>query len=327
MASLVKSKVSDVVHGRTGSSADGLDDEAEANKYMLLVTAGPSYDQSTHQTVHVNGSKSVAFENKFMNVKVKVRIRDHRGLPKGSPENSPYFDDPVHEKDRYSVAFSFVPKVNIPHQDVVWGNDFDHPIRDRLPPGFNTALNIVKQFIDPGITCDAYADQPYLYTPALCGWDAFRIGDRISPDQWKHIFEGEPDVLTDGADGSGVEVREKSGMPDSREKRRKFFVSKENQAKVEFEAGRLYQGDFFNPYLDFGSKMQQQSPEINILLKVTTDFALRLPGFSLSVVKYVNDKTHHLQYVFKNLVTGDVYFVVVLKLLFGEELQRALGES
>jgi len=42
------------------------------------------------------------------------------------------------------------------------------------------------------------------------------------------------------------------------------------------------------------------------------------------VLRYIDDKTHKLRYVFKNKESGDVYFVVVFSLLYGEELQEAL---
>jgi hypothetical protein len=45
------------------------------------------------------------------------------------------------------------------------------------------------------------------------------------------------------------------------------------------------------------------------------------------VIKYINDKTHNLRYVFKNRVTDEIYFVVVITLLFGEELEQALKEE
>lgn len=54
---------------------------------------------------------------------------------------------------------------------------------------------------------------------------------------------------------------------------------------------------------------------------------LKLPGFSLKVIKYVGDKTHCLRYVFKNRTTGDMYFNVNFTLLWGEELQRALEKD
>jgi hypothetical protein len=45
------------------------------------------------------------------------------------------------------------------------------------------------------------------------------------------------------------------------------------------------------------------------------------------VIKYINDKTHNLRYVFKNTATKEVYFVVVITLLFGEDLDQALREE
>jgi hypothetical protein len=112
---------------KAATSRRSSDDEAaaqEAEKYRLIVTAGPSYDKSTHKVVGVNTGEAVSFENEFVRAKVKVRIRGYRGLPGRCPPTSPYFDDPWHAKDQYSVAFSFVPKQDLPSLDTVWGNDF-----------------------------------------------------------------------------------------------------------------------------------------------------------------------------------------------------------
>jgi len=61
-----------------------------------------------------------------------------------------------------------------------------------------------------------------------------------------------------------------------------------------------------DPYIDFGN------------------FSLKLPGFSLSVIKYINNKSHTLRYVFKNRSTGDLYFCVFFTLLFGQDVKDAL---
>lgn len=50
-----------------------------------------------------------------------------------------------------------------------------------------------------------------------------------------------------------------------------------------------------------------------------------LPGFSVGVIKYIDDKTHKLRYLFKDKESGQIYFVVVFTLLFGEELEIALA--
>lgn len=152
-----------------------------------------------------------------MTIKLHVRVRDYEGLPLTAPRHSSYFDHAKHQKDLYSIAFSFTPKKSINSKNLVWGNDFDHPIRDQLPPGFNFAYNIAKTFIDPGINCDAYSDRPWSYGPALSCWFSFRVGERqrenglddtegrqthreISPAVDEHVIE-------EGADGDGKDVR------------------------------------------------------------------------------------------------------------------------
>lgn len=57
------------------------------------------------------------------------------------------------------------------------------------------------------------------------------------------------------------------------------------------------------------------------------DFALKIPGISISVAKYIDEKTHCVRYVLKNRRSGEVFFVVVFKLLFGQELQETLNKS
>jgi len=249
------------------------DSDAKADEYLLRVTAGPSYDLKTHHVVPVNGPEALAFENKFMFTKVKVRIRDYKGvlyeggcftpceelnispfrlgLPSGSAPVGPYFSNPVHKDDQYSIGFSFVPKVSIANRDLVWGNDFDHSIADRLPLGFNTAFKIVKNFIDPGLSCDAYAMEPWLYGPPLSSWFILRIGEK---NEGKVTLSDIPivdekDLLQEGADGSGNEVRERYQLPENSEKRRKYFLDEANRAKFQFEKGRLYQADFYSPFL------------------------------------------------------------------------------
>lgn len=304
MASALRSKISQAAsRASNGSSAEAT--QSEQDQYRLFVTAGPSYDLSTHKTVAVNTETPTYIENQFLRAKIQVRIRGFRGLPSSSPPESAYFNDPIHKSDQYSVGFSFVPKIDIPSQDTVWGNDLDHPIRERLPPGFNTAFRIVKEFIDPGLACDVYADEPWLYGPSLSCWFALRIGDVVADGD---DFDA-PGVLVEGADGRGKDVREKLGLPEHNEKRRKFFLRAENREEFVFEKGRLYQADFYNPYLDFAN------------------YALKLPGFSLKVTKYIGDKTHVLRYVFKERNRGDVFFNVNITLLWGEKLERALKET
>ena len=298
--SSLKSKWTNVVDRETNPEAD---------RYRLLVTAGPSYDPSTHRVVSVNHSTPTPLENDAVRAKVKVRIRNYQGLPADSPLSSPYFDHPAHTKDQYSIAFSLVPKRDLSGLDAAFGNDFDHPIRDRLPPGFNTAFRILKDFIDPGLECDAHADQPWMLGPALSSWFVLRIGDKLAPHADIPELPEHADILHEGADGSGVDVRQRLGLAadTTSDQRRKFFLSDAHRQRFTFEKDRLYHVDFSNPYLDFGN------------------FSVKLPGFSLKVIKYIDDKSHVLRYVFKDRAAGHVYLCVNLNLLWGDSLQRVLA--
>ena len=288
-------------------------DAAHPSKYRLRVTAGPGYDASTHKVVPVNSPETLTFESEHIILSLAVRLKNFTGFPSTSPQTSSYFDHALHQGDQYGIAFSFIPKQDIPGVDLVFGNDFDRPIRDRIPPGFNQAMRIVKWWIDPGLEGDAYADQPYLYGPALSSWNQLRIGEKVvaddkmgGKDAWKipNATSFHEEIVEEGAQGDGEEARTELGLPGDAAGRKKHFLTRSNLEKFTFEKGRLYQSDFGNGYLDFN------------------DFSLKLPGFSLNVIGYVDARTHELRYTLKNMKTAEVYGVVVFTLLFGEELEE-----
>jgi Protein of unknown function (DUF1769) len=80
-------------------------------------------------------------------------------------------------------------------------------------------------------------------------------------------------AITEGWDDEDAqEVRNASGCPEDASARRKWALQEENRAKWEWEAGRIYGADFFNPYLDFNT------------------FSLKLPGFTLGVLPFLDGK-------------------------------------
>jgi hypothetical protein len=277
------------------------------------VTAGSSYDSSQHTQVSVNGPDPTHINGDIVEAWLRVLIKDYHGLPHGSPASSSYFDHPLHTSDRYSIAYSFIPKQDMSGSDLIMGFDYGHSIKHQLPPGFKTAMKIATSILDPGLYSDAYSDEPYLYGPALSSFFAFRVGERISEisaqDQLASLEKEQDGVIEEGADGSGKETREAAGMPSKWKKRRKYYLDAQALSKFTFEKGRMYHADFFNPHLDFAN------------------FSLRLPGFSISVAKYVDEKTHHLRYVLRNRKTEEVLFVVFFKLLFGQELDDTLKQK
>ena len=138
---------------------------------------------------------------------------------------------------------------------MVFGNDFDHPIRDKLPPGFQQAFNLAKWFIDPGLYGDVYADEPYLYSPLLSSMNTLRIGPKDDREQEKveevRANEEEGSSLEEGGDGDGAEVREEMGIPADAVGRKKHYLNEQHLKAFTFEKNREYRNDFFNPYLDF----------------------------------------------------------------------------
>lgn len=252
------------------------------------------------------------------------------GLPNGSPLTSEYFSHPLHTNDQYSICFSFVPKQDICSADLLFGNDFDRPIRDSIPPGFNTALNIVKWAIDPALEGDPYADKPYMYSPGVASWNYFRIGEIASPEKLKETLDMHSEVVEEGADGTGVEVRRKFQIPDDHGLRRKHFLNENARNEFIFEKGREYLVDFGNPYLGFNGEVMS-SAQWEIVLKYIQDFSLRLPGFNLQVIKYISERNHKLRYTLKDKKSNKVILVVLLKLLLhdtAEEIhERSSSES
>jgi len=274
-----------------------------ADKYILKVTYGPNYEDQ--KPLPINTEEATQVSSSHLTANIRVRIQNYRGLPQGSPKSSPYFDHDKHKHDLYSLAFTFTPKADIPGQNIVLGNDFDHPIRDKLPPGFNQAFKIATWFIDPGLYGDVYADEPYLYGPLLSSINTLRVGPRDDAQQEKveetRANEQDVVVFAEGADGDGEDVRKDLGVPADGPQRQKFFLTKANLERFTFEKGREYSCDFFNPYLDFN------------------DFALRLPGYGLipgitiPIISYWDGQP--LRYVLKNRATDEPLFVIIFTLV------------
>lgn len=271
-----------------------------ADKYTLRVTAGPTYDLADHVEVPVNEGAPVRISTELMDVELNVRIQNYRGLPRNSPTTSPYFSQEPHasNKDQYSIAFQFTAKEpprdksagdtptaedhvaddgsepkpepkpkpkprGISASDLQFGNDFDHPIRDRLPPGFSYAMKIVKWWIDPGLDGDPYADSPYLFGPAISSFNAIRVGrapvDKAKGGLW--VEEG-------AEDDDGKAWRDELAVPEDSKARMKWALQEQSKQHWLWEYGRTYAVDFFNAYIDF------------------SEFALRLPGYAVPIMKY-----------------------------------------
>ncbi|CCC14180.1 unnamed protein product [Sordaria macrospora k-hell] len=357
--------------------------------YTLRVTAGPTYDLSTHVEVPINSSRLTHIESlEGMDIDLNVRIQNYRGLPRGSNETSPYFEREPHRynKDQYSIGLQFTPKApshgnskakvngsgngnrdengsaateasegrgsmvnnekdvkeegeaetdqeghqpqGIPASDLQFGNDFDHPIRNYLPPGVNTAMNILKWWIDPGLEGDAYADEPFLYGPALSSFNSVRVGAGEHDEEggcglWVEEGASSSESESESEDESGEddkkaatakakssdngtndnsnnntsmqEVLKGSWVGNDAKKRQKWALKEDSKKKWVWEYGRTYSVDFYNPYIDFGK------------------CELKLPGFGVNVLRYWDGETG-LRYVLRNRLTKKPYLVILFTL-------------
>ncbi|KAI0414861.1 hypothetical protein F5X98DRAFT_348024 [Xylaria grammica] len=333
-----------------------------AEKYIIRVTAGSDYDIDNHVIVPVNSDETVKVSNDLIDAEINVRVQNYSGLPRDSPTTSPYFLLEPHatNDDQYSLAIRFTPKKprksrhqtpspgsrppsrgGLPHNDLPnndgtlrdtadepsmldvngvplgpengisghdlqFGNDFDHPIRDRLPPGFSYAMNIVKWWIDPGLEGDPYADMPYLYGPGLSSFNSIHVGEGAHDSEKGGLY------FEEGGDEAGLEARRAIGAPDGAIERKKWALRQDSKDKWVFEYGKTYCVDFYNPYIDF------------------KDFALRLPGFTVPIMKYWDGqglrahtkRSHTLRYVLRNRVTGDTYLIILFTLYLKEDINE-----
>ncbi|KAI1421393.1 hypothetical protein F5Y12DRAFT_33891 [Xylaria sp. FL1777] len=327
-----------------------------ADKYIIRVTAGSDYNIDNHVVVPVNSHETVSISNDLIDAEINVRVQNYSGLPRNSPNTSPYFSLEPHatNDDQYSLAIRFTPKRPIKSRrqnqssrgeptangsspsdepsretsesssaadgsdtssspmngisghDLQFGNDFDHPIRDRLPPGFSYAMSIVKWWIDPGLDGDPYADMPYLYGPGLSSFNSIHVGaGEHDPEKGGLHFE-------EGGDEAGLEARRAIGAPDGAKERKKWALARDSKDKWVFEYGKTYCVDFFNPYIGF------------------QDFSLRLPGFTLPIMKYWDGqglrsrtkRSHTLRYVLRNRATDDTYLVILFSLYLKEDVNE-----
>ena len=166
-------------------------------------------------------------------------------------------------------------------------------------------MKIVEWGIDPGLDGDLYADKPHLYGNALSSLNIIRVGEKVEALP-KHE-EGE-EVVEEGGDGDGVEWRHEHTIPETANARKKYFLTQSHLEQWTWEEGRIYKADFFNPYLDFNQ------------------FALKLPGFSLSILPYLGGEDY-LRYVLKIKDTDEVLFVVVFALVKKADLADDVEEE
>ncbi|RPB11321.1 DUF1769-domain-containing protein [Morchella conica CCBAS932] len=257
-----------------------------AANFRLRVTAGPTYDRATHTLVPVNTSTPLTITTPTSTTTLHIRFSSYKSPPSQPlPSTHPYFTHPTHAKakDLYSFQLLFTPTAaDISGADLVWGNDFDRPIRDLLPFGFSVFWNIGK-WIDPGLEGDLYADKPWVWGSVLSSMNVIAVASpgTATPQETEisDVVQTEmhpPPPTEPGAGWSGDTVLEEdmsasttpAGIPSAAGARKKFFLERGRREGFVFRRGWRYGFDFFGPWLDFAG------------------FEIRLPGYALDLLKY-----------------------------------------
>ncbi|EAA28801.1 DUF1769-domain-containing protein [Neurospora crassa] len=346
---------------------------------------------SPHLT-HISSpsSSSSSTTEAGMDIDLTVRIQNyHRGLPRNSPSTSPYFDREPHRynRDQYSIGLRFRPrrpgtsteptsakpagddgqerdgagengekdmneKDGIPATDLQFGNDFDHPIRNYLPPGVNTAMNILKWWIDPGLEGDAYADQPYLYGPALSSFNAVRVGkgeedeskgglwveEGASDSEGESEFDANSDDDDDDDDDGRNDKATETGDAEGHGHGHGHGHEKEKEKKKHKKGNGRKSGKQWREEVLAGSgvgndakKRQKWALKEDAKTKWVWEYGrtyavdfynpyidfgkceLKLPGFGVNVLRYWDGETG-LRYVLRNRLTKKPYLVILFTL-------------
>jgi hypothetical protein len=115
------------------------------------VRCGPSYDRATHVNVNVNDAdEPTLIDSEHFTGHVVVRVRDYAGVPGTNgvvEEDEEYFSE---TKDTCSIMFGgwfHVQGKELSVDDVVFGNDFDESIADKLPTGTSLGLKALRMIL------------------------------------------------------------------------------------------------------------------------------------------------------------------------------------
>ena len=243
----------------------------------LVVHAATSYEKDELVKVPVNDGDDksyITLDSPYADIRLAVRINNYVDST-GKLTSTSYFDQPDHKNDQLSIQFSVKFKQTVDGNDLLFGNDFDEPIRDILPYGFSMGYKMFTWYVDPSVEGDPYCDTPYLYGRALSSINRITTGN---DDQWP-----------------GFMTQDKLGALMSSEERMAFYRDQANRHSFEFVPDVQYSFDFFTPYLSLGDS-----------------FGIKLPGFSLDVGKYCGGQP--LRYTLKSLSDDRVFLVVVFSL-------------
>lgn len=282
----------------------------------LKISAGPSVDKL--QTVAVNhDDQPTEVNTDSFQGRIAVRIKDFTGSdPEGvtHAKDTEYFTTGNAKGMSWSMQiqgrFLGGGKEGISGDDLVFGNEFDKPIRDHLPYGTSLALQFAK-VVDPTLEHDLYAEKPHAWSPYIATMTRIASHKLDNADAAKDFqdwppFPATPENVHDNLTSiipTDIAERDKDtianmkggtdGIDKAHEYRKRYFGNKAHRHAVHITPDQIITADFFNGFIDFN------------------DLTLHIPfsgGLKFDLKKYWDGQP--VRYICKDKSTDKVFFVI-----------------
>jgi hypothetical protein len=205
--------------------------------------------------------------------------------------------------------------------DVEYGNQFERPIKDKLPWGTSVALRAIN-IIDPTLRHDIYSDQPWAFGPLITSMTRVNVhrldkqADSSDTSTWPAFPKGTSDedyvqddtsaLLRDPTDPTNIRKEiEDEGLADfstlnqlsdkqsAHTNRARFWSNSSTRQAVSFEPTDIVSLAFDNAFIDFNT--------LRAVLPYTG-------GMGFDLQHYWDGQP--VRYFCKDASTGTVFFVV-----------------
>ncbi len=332
---------------------------AKPEDYSLKVSIGSDNDPSKMVQINPNDEhRPFYIDNEFYCGYILVRMLNYPGMvPEGCERIANPPSNYFHGRNRrYSIMFQGKFKQDWNGDDIIFGTDFDEPVR--MPTGIGIAVKIA-QWLDPNIQMDLYSKTPYMFSPLLCAMNYLSVFDPSDPElQDPEVNTEEAKPKKKGFKGFSLSKKkesEKVASPTEKitsprlsdtdalltEEEKKMFqtvgrwsfhsrnIPENISTQVDEKLALTY--DKRKKY--FSEPKKRQAYTIHKDLVYCMDYydayldmytlSVRLPGFNLSVFKYWDDQPLRLSARTKD---GKIKFFVIRFEWVPNEQEESDGE-
>ncbi|TIA81604.1 hypothetical protein E3P92_00389 [Wallemia ichthyophaga] len=216
----------------------------------LKILAGSTIDDC--EAVDYQGGKPVDVNNPHFTGQVAV-------LLKNDEQSHPYFNDESNKGITWSIQLCGVlHDDDVDCDNLVFGNQFSHPIRQHLPWGSAMAVKFIK-YLDPTLTEDLQSDTPWAFSPLCSTVERLNVSDNSDTSKMKN----EQDLIIE-EDISCLIHKDETSKPKcgNASARKKWFKSESRRKGLNLSKKRVA-FDFAKGFINF-STLSLSFPEIGL---------------------------------------------------------------